>query len=381
MKNLGIYIHIPFCESKCYYCDFVSFCKSSEDKNKYLYSLLNEIEFKSKELRDYLIDTIFIGGGTPSCMLKGAYVEIFNKLRMSLNISSDCEITIEANPNSITEEFLSEIKQCGINRISIGLQSSNDNLLRQINRIHTKDDFISSIRLIKDYDFKNINVDIMIGLPSQSIQDVIESIELVKDNVTHISCYGLILEENTKLYDMVNNKKCVLPSEEECNKMYETAYKRLKSYGFKRYEVSNFCKTGFECKHNLKYWNRHEYIGFGLNASSFINCERYSNEINFNKYIIDYSKISSVKDIKLNYEKLNQTDIINEFIMLQIRTKYGINLKTLKDNYSYDLLLCKKSQINNLLKNDLIKIENNCIKATDTGFYILNQIILELLCD
>ena len=381
MKNLGLYLHIPFCESKCYYCDFVSFRKTTEDKLKYVHSLINEIEYKSNKLKEYEIDTIFIGGGTPSCMPKGSFIEIFNKLRMSLNINKNCEITIEANPNTITKDFLNEIKECGVNRISIGLQSSNDSLLKQINRIHTKQDFLNAIDLIKKYDFKNINVDLMIGLPNQTLNDVKDSIELVKDKVTHISCYGLILEENTKLYDMVLSKQVSLPSEEDSNKMYDLAYKLLKKYGFERYEVSNFAKYGYMCKHNLKYWGRVEYIGLGLNASSFIDNKRYSNEINFNKYLKDFDDINNIDFEQLNYEELSKNDEINELIMLNLRTKFGLDVNLLKDKYNYDILQNKQVQIDKLIKNKLIEMKDNCIVVTNQGYYVLNQIILELMLD
>lgn len=381
MKNLGLYIHIPFCESKCYYCDFVSFKKTNEDKLKYVHSLINEIEFKTKRLKEYVIDSIFIGGGTPSCMPKGLLLSIFNKLRMSLNISNDCEITIEANPNTINKDFLSEIKECGVNRISVGLQSSNDKLLKEINRIHTKQDFLNAIDLIEKYGFKNINVDLMIGLPNQTLEDVSDSIKLVKDKVSHISCYGLILEENTRLYDMVSKNQVSLPSEEDANKMYDLAYKLLKKYGFERYEVSNFAKYGYMCKHNLKYWGREEYIGLGLNASSFLNNERYSNEVNFEKYLRDFNDLNNINFEKLNYEKISVSDEINELIMLNLRTKFGLDVNMLRSKYNYDILLNKQNQIEKLIKSNLIKIYDNHIIVTNKGYYVLNQIILELMND
>ena len=381
MKKLGIYIHIPFCESKCYYCDFVSFKKSDNEKLKYVQSLVNEIKYKAKTLKNYEIDSIFIGGGTPSCLPTGCLLKIFKQLRMSLNINKDCEISVEANPNSITEQFLDEIKNCEVNRISIGLQSSNNDLLKQINRIHTKEDFNLALNLISKFCFKNINVDLMIGLPNQTIKDVIDSIDFVKDKVTHISCYGLILEENTRLYDMVGSGQLTLPSEDESNKMYEVAYNYLKENEFYRYEVSNFCKQGYECRHNLKYWNRDEYIGFGLNSSSFINNERYSNEINFNKYIESFSDNKNIKDIKLNLESLLIKDEIDEFVMLQLRTAYGLNVKNLIDKYNYDILKIKENEIKKLASSNLIEIENNFLKVTNKGFFVLNQIIIMLLCD
>ena len=382
MEKLGIYIHIPFCESKCYYCDFVSFRKTEQEKCIYVDCLINEIKYKAKMLKNYEIDTIFVGGGTPSCLPSGCLLKIFNELRMSLSLSKNCEISIEANPNSITKEFACEIEKCGVNRISIGLQSCNDELLKLINRIHTSKDFVTAIDIInKNTSIKNINVDLMIGLPNQTIFDVTKSIDFVKDKVTHISCYGLILEENTKLFDMVKNNKIKLPDEDVCNKMYQTAYDKLNENGYHRYEVSNFCKMGFECKHNLKYWNREEYVGFGLNASSFINGERFSNQINFNKYISDYKDMNNIIDEKLNIEKLSKNDEIDEFVMLSLRTKYGLDTNKLATKYNYDILKTKQNQIKKLTQNDFIKLGNNTLKVTDKGLFVLNQIILELLCD
>lgn len=387
MKDLGLYIHIPFCESKCYYCNFVSFCKSGEEKERYVNCLVNEIKSCKSKFKDYIVSTIFVGGGTPSCLSDGLLSKIFNELYDNFNISENCEISIEANPNSITKEFVHEIKKCGVNRVSIGLQTSNDNLLKMINRIHTKQDYINAIKLLQQEGFCNINTDLLIGLPNQTKQDIKDSLDLLIENkINHISCYGLILEENTKMYKLIESKVLSLPSEDECNSQYDFVLKYLKENNYNRYEVSNFSKKGYECRHNLKYWQGDEYLGLGLVSSSYINKKRFANTEIFKDYC-EYYKMSKTRNIddlinnKIveNCEDVSEKDYIEERIMLEIRTSNGIDLIKLKQDVNYDLLNNKYEQINKLKQLNLIKLENNHIIATDEGFYVLNQIILDLI--
>ena len=381
MKNLALYVHIPFCESKCSYCNFISFCLKEEKQEEYVNALINEIKLQSSSYKNYVVDTIFIGGGTPSVLKTGLLTKIFNELKTNFHIDENAEITIEANPNSITESFAKEIKDCGVNRVSVGLQSANNKLLKQINRIHTKEDFEHAVTTLKNYGFYNINADLLLGLPNQTLNDVKNSLDLLlNNNIPHISCYGLILEEGTKLYSQIQNKKFVLPSEDESNEMYAFVYEYLKEHNVFRYEVSNFSKPNYECKHNFRYWTRDNYLGLGLASYSLINNVRFNNEHNFNEYTNYYNNINNNKNIKIfNKEMLNENDIYEETIMLNLRTERGINLLEFEKQFNFNLMEKKKKEIEKLIKLDLIKVENNCLKATNSGFYVLNQIILELM--
>ena len=374
-ENLSIYVHIPFCESKCFYCDFVSFKKTNEEKEFYVKNLINEIELNKTD--NFLVKTIFIGGGTPSCLDENQIAKILDALKNNFCIDKDCEITIEVNPNSFTEEKAEVYKKIGINRISVGLQSSNNKLLKKINRIHTKKDFIESVKLAKKFGIFNINADILLGLPNQTILDVKNTLRLlVKLDIPHISAYSLILEENTVLFNKVKNGEMKLPKEEKTIKMYDFCLKYLKKHGINRYEVSNFCKSGYECKHNLVYWNDENYLGLGLNSASKIRDERFENFADFNSYY-DAIKLNE-KPIKNKY-KLSLSEKKEEFIMLGLRKESGIDLKKYNKNYGEDLLKIKKNEIDFLKNNGFIEISQNNLKATPLGFKVLNQIILNLV--
>lgn len=378
MKDLGLYIHIPFCENKCSYCNFISFCASKDRKNDYINSLINEIESQKEFYSNYEVSTIFIGGGTPSCLENGQITKILNSLYENFNIKSNAEITVEANPNSITKDFINELENCKVNRISIGLQTSNNVLLKQINRIHSLKDFENSIKLIKNSKINNINVDLLIGLPNQTMLDVKNSLDLLLNyDISHISCYGLILEENTPLFKAVKTNKLTLPTEEECNEMYNFVLNYLKKHDIFRYEVSNFCKKGYECKHNLKYWNREDYLGLGLVSSSLINGERFNNEENLDKYIAYFVKKNTPQ--KQNLEILSINDEIEETIMLSLRKQEGLNLTNFEQRFKINLLKSKNNEIKKLIKLKLVKLNGNYLQLTDEGFYLLNQVILELI--
>lgn len=378
MEKLALYIHIPFCESKCSYCNFVSFTNSKQNAERYIDALLHEIKLQGEKYKNCVVDTIFVGGGTPSCLKRGLLTKLFNCLYLHFNISKNAEITIEANPNSITQDFINEIEICKINRLSIGLQTSNDIILKQINRIHTRQDFLNAIKLVKKSNIKNINVDLLIGLPNQTMQDVKDSLDLLLNlDINHISCYGLIVEENTKIYADLKNNKISLPDEDLSNQMYNYVYEYLKQHNIFRYEVSNFAKLGCECRHNIKYWERENYLGLGLVSSSLINNVRFNNESNLQKYIEHYlnSEVINVNSIEI----LSKQDIAEELIMLGLRMTKGLNLNTFKQQVGYDLIECKNREINKLKNLNLIQIENDYLKLTNNGFFVLNQIILELI--
>ena len=311
LKNIGIYIHIPFCKQKCKYCDFVSFDCEENRIEDYFYCLLQEIEGKAEELKEtQIIDTIYIGGGTPS-IVHAEYIErIVKTICKNYNVCENAEITIEVNPGTVNKEKLERYFSIGINRLSIGLQSTNNELLKMLGRIHTYKEFESTYRMARDIGFKNINVDLMIGLPRQTLEDVEESLEkIIEKNPEHISVYSLIVEENTRMFDLIENGTFTLPNEELERKMYRKVKEILEQHEFKHYEISNFSKEGYESKHNMNCWNQHSYLGFGVAAHSYFNGMRYSNIDNIKQYIENYENGEAVYNIVF-HEKQSKNDMM-----------------------------------------------------------------------
>lgn len=375
MKKIGIYIHIPFCASKCKYCNFNSFSGKNALQKDYLGALVDEIKGYSN--KSYLIDSIFIGGGTPSMMYDGCISTILSSIKKSFRVAGDVEITIEANPNSITLNNAREWKEAGVNRVSIGLQSASNTCLKMLGRVHTKDDYIKAVDTIKSVGITNINTDCLIGIPRQRLSDVKYMLRLVnKVGCTHVSVYSLILERDTELNSMVERGEVKLPKEAKTLGMYDFALKYLREQGFERYEVSNFCKPDYECKHNLHTWKMHEYLGFGAGAHSYLMGERYCNVSSIEEYI-DITK-SGKKPIEFK-EVLSRREILEEIIMLGLRTKKGINHFEIEEEIGVDLLKVKKKELKFLADNGFIEVDGNWIRATDLGFTVLNRVILELV--
>lgn len=375
MKNVGIYVHFPFCASKCNYCNFNSYSDKNDLQTKYIQALIAEIN--SYKNTKFIVDTIFIGGGTPSFMPDGTISTIISEIRKKFVVDIDAEITIECNPNSVNATKAMEWKEAGVNRVSIGLQTANDKLLKLIGRVHTKKDYLNAIECIRNAGIKNINTDCLVGLPRQKLGDIKHTLKIItKLQCTHCSVYSLILEKDTPLEKMIANKELVLPKEEKTLGMYEYANKYLKENGYTRYEVSNFAKKGFECRHNVSTWKMGEYIGFGAGAHSYIDNHRFNNVNNIEEYI---NAIENKKSAIENDEKISATEKFEETVMLGLRTKFGIDLDQIKQNFKIDLLKSKKETINNLLSNGLINLVYNKIIPTDLGFTVLNKVILELV--
>lgn len=377
MRKIGIYLHIPFCEKKCDYCNFVSFRLDDETKERYVDCLIKEMQLAQKQYSSCLVDTIFIGGGTPSCLREKSIKNLLNYLENNYNVDINAEITVEANPNSLTLNKLREFKLAGVNRLSVGLQTYNNKLLKLIGRLHTKKQFDEAISNAKKIGFENINVDLLLGLPKQKLTDVKKELRhLMWLGIPHISAYGLIVEENTKLCKNLQDKVYALPSEQLSVKMYELTLKYLAKHNVNRYEVSNFAKKGFESKHNLKYWNMQEYVGFGLASHSFYDNCRWENTSNLNEY---FEKIENEQLPIKNKDILTNNDLKEEYIMTELRKVAGFSITDYNSRFKEDILVSKKSEIENLLKMGLIKIDNDRIFATDKGFEFLNQVILGLV--
>ena len=378
-KELGIYIHIPFCKQKCYYCDFVSFSNKEGYIEKYVETVKREID--SYDLSKYNITTIYIGGGTPSRIPSEKIQEILEKIKQKISKNQtrweDREITIELNPGTVDEEKIKKYKEIGINRLSIGLQSTNNKLLKEIGRIHTFEDFKKTYNLVKKVGFENINVDLMIGLPNQTISDVKESLnEIIKLNPTHVSIYSLIVEENTKMEQLINNKELQLLDEELERQMYWYVKNTLELNGYNHYEISNFAKKGKESKHNLNCWEQKEYIGLGLAAYSYLNGVRYGNTSNIEEYINvqDFFNRSELEEsgIRIVDEVQTLEDKRKEYMLLGLRKIEGVSIQKFKEKFVENPIFLFRKELEKLVNEELIAIDGDFIRLTNKGLNLAN---------
>ena len=372
MKEIGAYIHIPFCKHKCSYCDFVSFAGKDDLIQQYIKCLKDEIRIKKNN--DYLVKTIYIGGGTPSYISAKSIKDILNVIREKFKIDDNAEITIEINPGTVDEEKMQTYIEAGINRISVGLQSANDVLLKEIDRIHNFEQFLETIRIAKSVGFSNINADVMIGLPNQTIYDVEDTINLLlKENLQHISVYSLIVEDGTKIKKQIENKKLSLPDDEIERYMYWFTKRKLEKNGFIHYEISNFAKPGYASKHNMDCWNQKEYIGFGLNASSYEDDVRYKNTSDLRAYINNLEKGEQFKNIQIE-ERQDKKAKMDEFFLLGLRKINGVNLNEFGHKFNENPIFIYKDTFEKLLDEDLIVFDINYVKLSKKGLDLANQV-------
>lgn len=374
---LGLYIHIPFCVTKCKYCDFNSFKIDLNEKIKYLNYLGEEMKLYKEEIKNREIDSVFVGGGTPSILNENEINILFEKIKENFNIKSNAEITMECNPGTLTLNKLKAMKKSGVNRLSIGLQAVQNHHLKYIGRIHTFEEFEKNYHDAKQMGFDNINIDLMYALPNQSREDWMESLEkVVKLNPTHISAYSLILEENTELFKMYERDEFNLLDENTDIEMYEYTIDYLKSHGYNQYEISNYAKDNFECKHNVLYWKCEEYVGIGASASGYFNGIRYNNICELDNY--EKMILEGEKPIEWE-EKLSIKDEIEESIFLGLRMNEGIQISDFKEKYNFDFEKEYKNEIEKLSKMELIEIDNNLMKLTQKGREISNSVFVEFI--
>lgn len=378
MKEIGIYIHIPFCKSKCYYCDFVSFANKEEKVEEYIEALKQEL--KKRAIKDYLVKTIFIGGGTPSSINQKYIVDIIQCIKINYKVDDNAEITIEVNPNTANENKLKDYYDIGINRLSIGLQSSNNELLKKIGRIHTYENYVETVELAKKVGFTNINTDIIIGLPSQTIYDAEDTIEkILKLNLTHISVYSLILEPGTKFMEMYKKKQITLMDDELERYMYWFVKRKLEENGYIHYEISNFAKPGFQSKHNMDCWSQKEYLGFGISAASYENKVRFSNKKNIETYIENIRNNEFEKNVNIE-EKQDKQSEMNEYIILGLRKMEGVSIEKFKQKFEQDPIRIYGTPILKLLEDELIVLDGDeTIKLTDKGLNVANIVWEEFI--
>lgn len=379
-KSLGIYIHIPFCVQKCLYCDFVSEPASLEIKRNYVNQLLKEIAFYNFDNK-YMVDTIFIGGGTPSVLDADWIKAILCKLEDGFEISYDCECTIEVNPGTVDLEKLKKFREAGVNRLSIGLQSCNDNELKALGRIHNFKTFEEMFWAARQAGFDNINVDLMSSIPEQTEESFIRSLKRVVElNPEHISVYSLIVEEGTPFYEMNLN----LPDEDTERQIYYKTGKILNENGYGQYEISNYAKHGRECRHNIRYWQCDEYIGFGVAAASCLDNVRWKNTENINKYLEYMQKASRFEDLRKEdfyseKEVLTPEEQCAEFMFMGLRMNNGVSEEIFRRRFGYIPEERYGEVIAKHIQNGLLEKKDKCIRLTDKGRDICNYVMADFL--
>ena len=385
-KELELYIHIPFCIRKCNYCDFLSFSCDEEGIEKYVSTLVEEIRCKARDYKDDMITSVFIGGGTPSILSAKQIESIMNALKNNYAFSDDCEITIESNPGTLTEEKLLAYKKSGISRLSIGLQSANDDELKLLGRIHDYQTFVDNYNLARKLGFDNINVDLISAIPGGSIEKFKESLlKVIELNPEHISVYSLIIEEGTPFYLNYGDGgplEDTLISEDDDREIYRLTKTLLAEAGYNQYEISNYSKIGKECQHNIGYWIRKNYVGFGLGASSLYDNVRYKNTLDMEEYLsCNDEKFLFNENISYGYmkrceiEKLEIKDIISEYMYLGLRMNRGVDLKRVSEQVEQDVYAIYKNWIDKCVSDGLIKNKDHIICLTDKGQDLANYVM------
>lgn len=372
-KPLNIYIHIPFCKAKCSYCHFFTFANKEDSIPTYFNSLEKEILSKVDSMKDYSIQTVYLGGGTPSIVDSEIITKILELLKKQLEFEIDSEITLEANPESIDRSRLINWHNAGINRLSIGLQAWQNSHLRRMGRLYSIEEFIEKITLVKESSINNFNLDVIFGLPNQTMEEWVETIKnVVRLSPNHISCYSLELDNKSKWGKLNSLGKFNTISQELDRKMYQHATKYLQKSGWERYELSNFAKDNKYSKHNLNFWMGHEYIGFGAGAHSFLNNQRFHNIRNLHQYI------SNPVNSRVDDAKLDEKDRLFEYLLLRLRLiNKSISLNEVQSLFpnEFDSFGSKLAKIKNV---GLISEKDNQITLTNQGIDLINR-VMELL--
>lgn len=376
-KALSIYVHIPFCVQKCAYCDFLSAPADLDTQEQYLHQLMNEIAKKAAQYaQNYIVKTIFIGGGTPTSVPASLLCEVLQMLRHCFTVEDQAEISMECNPGTVDEKALQAYHNAGVNRLSIGLQSTQDGLLRTLGRIHTFEQFLTTYQAARAVGFDNINIDLMSALPDQTLEDYEQTLETVLAlEPEHISAYSLIIEEGTPFYEM----ELALPDEDTERKMYERTKQILAQKGYMRYEISNYAKHEKECRHNLVYWHRGEYLGLGLGAASLLKRSaleevRLKNNSDLNTYLSgDFSYEEE--------EMLSRRDAMEEFFFLGLRTMQGVSLFDFAEQFGEDTIAWFDEAITQSIRDGLLEQQGEWLRLTDKGIDVSNVVFARFLLD
>ncbi len=367
----GVYVHIPFCVQKCGYCDFYSITSLSL-KDNFIKTIVKEIEYRYNEFQSEEISTIYMGGGTPSLMNKEDLLKILGSIKTNINPEYIKECTIEVNPDDITESYLKDLMEIGFNRLSIGIQSFNNRILKFMNRRHDSNQAIKAVELAQKVGFSNISIDLIYGIPGMNTQEWQESLDTaIKLNVQHISAYHLTFEKGTPFYLKLKNGELNEISDSESLLQYKLLVNTFKENGFIDYEISNFSKKGFESKHNSSYWTGQNYFGFGPGAHSLVDSIRKWNISNLAQYLNKVNNNSEYYTI----ENLTEIDKYNEIIMLGLRTRKGVDLDDLYSSINKDIEFFFSKELENQKAKNNIIVEGNFIKISEDNKFITDKII------
>lgn len=378
-RQLGIYVHIPFCLKKCYYCDFLSTSAEWNEMEQYFFALKEEISGYRKLAKDYFVQSIFFGGGTPTLPFGEWIVQVLEQIREIFLVEEGAEITIECNPETVDQKKLWIYKRAGINRISFGLQSAEDRELKRLGRVHTYQRFLDAYSAAREVGFFNCNIDLISGLPGQTPDGWEDTLlKVVSLNPEHISAYSLMIEEGTPFFEMEKEGVLCLPDEEAEWKMYERTAKILEKAGYRRYEISNYAKLGWECRHNQIYWNGQEYLGLGLGASSYIKEERFRNISDLEKYL-KYAK--EPKQLYAEIIKLTLADKMEEFMFLGLRRTEGISKAEFRKKFESSIETIYGESLKKWEKEGALEAHGDKIWLTQRGMEISNVILADFLFD
>ena len=359
----ALYIHIPFCKQKCHYCNFYS-TASSKNRDQLVDSIIIELQIQKKYLNNSTLETIYFGGGTPSILTNSELKRIFTAITSNYSTSNECEITFEANPDDINSDKLDQFISLGINRLSIGIQSFDDSILKSLNRVHSATEAIKSVELAKSKGIDNISIDLIYGIPGLSMQKWKDSLNIYnKMDIPHLSSYFLTVEEKTALDVLIRKGKYPKLKEEEGLAHFDYLLEFCDKNNIEQYEISNFCKSGSISKHNTNYWKNNEYLGIGPSAHSYNLVSRQWNKSSINNYIADINNKSFSADLEILTEK----DKFNEFVMLGLRTMWGIDISEIGNRFGSEYQNYLLSYIKNNLKNEFIEFNNNILKLTIKG--------------
>lgn len=376
--GMELYLHMPFCVRKCAYCDFLSFPSGAKTQRMYAKRLMEDIGVMGKRYGEIPVETIFIGGGTPSVPDSGLIVEIMEHVRHAFHVADGAEISMEANPGTVTREKLTDYRKAGINRLSFGLQSANDRELKLLGRIHTWAEFLESFMLARECGFANLNIDLMSALPGQTCESWKETLSRVTDlDPEHISAYSLIIEEGTPFGERYGSEegRKLLPDEDSEREMYHETKRFLKDCGYERYEISNYAKPGRECRHNIGYWTGVPYLGLGLGASSYLDGCRFTVNPDMKQYLEE--KPGMFTDI----EKLTKKDMEEEFFYVGLRMTAGVSLSEFERRFGISAKEVYPGLMETFVKEKAAHFEGDRFVLTDYGLDVSNYIMAQFLQD
>ena len=377
-RDFEIYVHIPFCVRKCGYCAFLSAPSDTETRKSYTRTLLREIRLAAAQMTgEEQAVSVFFGGGTPSLLPAEQIAEIMRELKASFRIRKDAEISIEANPGTLSREKLGIYRECGINRLSMGLQSPAEEELKCLGRIHDYGQFLESFRAARSEGFDNINVDLMYAIPGQTAEGWRNNLNIVGSlGPEHISAYGLMIEEGTPFHKLAEEEKLPLPDEEEEYRMYEDTAQVLSAFGYRQYEISNYALPGRECRHNIGYWTRRDYLGLGIGAASLFRGERFSNTSSLEEYLREAGNPERIRRERVS---LDRKDEIEEFMFLGLRMTEGISKTEFRDKFGTSVETVYQAVLDRYISAGLLEDKEERIFLTRPGIHISNTVMADFL--